>query len=384
VSGPGARADAPLVVRDLVKRFGETVALDGVSFEVRPGELFGLVGPDGAGKTTFFRIVTTLLLPDAGSATVLGLDVVRDLWAIRSRVGYMPGRFSLYPDLSVEENLRFFAAVFGTSLEESRSLIAPIYQQIERFHDRRAGALSGGMKQKLALCCALVHRPDILFLDEPTTGVDAVSRRELWDLLHGLRESGLPIVVATPYMDEASRCDRVALVQQGRVLAIDAPAAIGARFPHPLLAVRAHGARLALLGALRALPHAASVYPFGDEMHYADARADVSPDAIASEVRDALRAHGFADADVAPIRPGIEDAFMALMRSPSAREAACARVTRRRRTRARASPRSSCTISRAASATSPRWTRSPSRCARARCSASSARTGRGRRRRSRC
>src|SRR5690606_13427985 len=206
-------ADAPpLVVDGIARRFGETVALDGVSFAVRPAEIFGLVGPDGGGKTTLFRVLTTLLLPDAGTATVLGLDVVRDLWAIRARVGYMPGRFSLYPDLGVRENLDFFASVFGTTVAEGYSVIEPIYRQIEPFGDRRAGALSGGMKQKLALCCALVHRPEILFLDEPTTGVDAVSRREFWDLLHELRASGLTIVVATPYMDEADRCDRVALV----------------------------------------------------------------------------------------------------------------------------------------------------------------------------
>ena len=229
---------SPLVVQGLGKRFGATVALDDVTIDLQPAELFGLVGPDGGGKTTLFRILTTLLLPDSGSATVLGLDVVRDLWKIRSRVGYMPGRFSLYPDLSVKENLQFFASVFGTTLEEGYEIIAPIYRQIEPFRDRRAGALSGGMKQKLALSCALVHRPEILFLDEPTTGVDAVSRREFWDLLDALKSSGLPILVSTPYMDEAARCDRVALIQLGRILAIDEPARIGARFPRPLFAVR--------------------------------------------------------------------------------------------------------------------------------------------------
>ncbi|HEU4628600.1 MAG TPA: ABC transporter ATP-binding protein [Gemmatimonadaceae bacterium] len=308
-------AASPLVVDGVGKRFGETVALDGVSFELRPAELFGLVGPDGGGKTTLFRILTTLLVPDTGRATVLGLDVVRDLWAIRTRVGYMPGRFSLYPDLSVAENLSFFASVFGTSVEEGYATIAPIYGQIEPFRDRRAGALSGGMKQKLALSCALVHRPDILFLDEPTTGVDAVSRREFWDLLDTLRATGLPIVVATPYMDEAGRCDRVALMQQGRVLAIDAPAAIGARFPRPLLAVRVRD-RYGALQALRALPHAASVFPFGEELHYSDTRTAPAPAALAAEVRDYLRGRGFADAEVAPTQPGIEDAFMALMGAP--------------------------------------------------------------------
>jgi ABC-type multidrug transport system ATPase subunit len=302
-------------VRGLSKRFGDVVALDHVSFEVQRSEIFGLVGPDGGGKTTLFRILTTLLLADSGSATVLGFDVVRDMWAIRERVGYMPGRFSLYPDLGVEENLRFFASVFGTTLEEGYDIIAPIYSQIEPFRDRRAGALSGGMKQKLALSCALVHRPDILFLDEPTTGVDAVSRREFWDLLDSLRESGLPIVVSTPYMDEASRCDRVALIQQGRILAVDDPGAIGRRFPDLLFSVRGSD-RYAMLRALRDLPHAASVFPFGDELHYSDSRPGADADAVASEVQSILRERGFADAEVARIEPGIEDTFMALMGAP--------------------------------------------------------------------
>jgi ABC-type multidrug transport system ATPase subunit len=304
-------------VRGLSKRFGDVVALDHVSFEVQRSEIFGLVGPDGGGKTTLFRILTTLLLADSGSATVLGFDVVRDMWAIRERVGYMPGRFSLYPDLGVEGNLRFFASVFGTTLEEGYDIIAPIYSQIEPFRDRRAGALSGGMKQKLALSCALVHRPDILFLDEPTTGVDAVSRREFWDLLDSLRESGLPIVVSTPYMDEASRCDRVALIQQGRILAVDDPGAIGRRFPDLLFSVRGSD-RYAMLRALRDLPHAASVFPFGDELHYSDSRPGADADAVASEVQSILRGRGFADAEVARIEPGIEDTFMALMGAPEA------------------------------------------------------------------
>ena len=306
-------APLPLVVHGLGKRFGSTVALTGVTFEVQPAELFGLVGPDGGGKTTLFRILTTLLVPDEGTAAVLGLDVVRDLWAIRARVGYMPGRFSLYPDLSVEENLRFFASVFGTTLEAGYDIIAPIYRQIEPFRTRRAAALSGGMKQKLALSCALVHRPEILFLDEPTTGVDAVSRREFWDLLGELKASGLTIVVATPYMDEAARCDRVALVQEGRILAIDQPAAIGKRFAHPLFSVRGQR-RYAMLQALRDFPQAASVFPFGEELHYSDKRENASP----AEVSAFLRGRGFADAEVAAIEPGIEDTFMALMGAPPA------------------------------------------------------------------
>ncbi len=305
----------PLVIQGLGKNLGETAALAGISFDVRPAELFGLVGPDGGGKTTLFRILTTLLLPDRGTATVLGLDVVRDLWAIRARVGYMPGRFSLYPDLSVEENLGFFASVFGTSIAEGYDTIAPIYRQIEPFRERRAGALSGGMKQKLALCCALVHRPDILLLDEPTTGVDAVSRREFWDLLAGLKASGLPIVVATPYMDEADRCDRIALVQRGRILAIDAPAEIGGRFPHPLFAVRG-GARYAMLQALRGHPDAASVFPFGDELHYSDRRSGIPAATLARDIGSWLAVRGFAGAEVAEIAPGVEDTFMALMGAP--------------------------------------------------------------------
>jgi ABC-2 type transport system ATP-binding protein len=298
----------PIVVDGITKRFGGVVALDAVSLDVADGEIFGLVGPDGGGKTTLFRILTTLLIPDAGSASVLGLDAVRDMWSIRERVGYMPGRFSLYPDLSVEENLKFFASVFGTSVSEGYAIIEPIYRQIEPFRARRAGALSGGMKQKLALCCALVHRPQVLFLDEPTTGVDAVSRREFWDLLGDLKRSGLTILVATPYMDEAARCDRVALVQQGKILAIDAPANVGRRFPGPLFAVRGAD-RYKMLQALREYPSVRSASPFGSELHYADA----NPDASAEDIRAFLAGRGFASATVMPIQPGIEDTFMALM-----------------------------------------------------------------------
>ncbi len=304
-------------VRALSKAFGAVRALDGVSFSVAEGELFGLVGPDGAGKTTLFRILTTLLVPDAGGATVLGLDTVRDFWAIRTRVGYMPGTFSLYPDLSVAENLAFFAAVFGTTVERGYDLIAPVYRQIERFSDRRADALSGGMKQKLALSCALVHRPDILLLDEPTTGVDAVSRREFWDQLAALKASGLTIVVSTPYMDEALRCDRVALIQGGRILEIDPPLDIGRRYALPLLAVRG-ARRYELLLTLRHFPHAQSVYPFGEDMHYTDRRAGQRPDAIAAELLEYLAANGHPQSEARPIAAGIEDSFMALMATGAA------------------------------------------------------------------
>ena len=296
-------------VRALTKRFDTVVALDALSFDVARGELFGLVGPDGAGKSTLFRILTTLVLPDSGSATVLGFDVARDLWDIRSRVGYMPGGFALYPDLSVAENLQFFAAVFGTTVDEGYELIAPVYQHLEPFRDRRADALSGGMKQKLALSCALVHRPEILLLDEPTTGVDAVSRREFWDQLAALKASGLTIVISTPYMDEAMRCDRVALIHGGRVLDIDAPGAIGSRFERPLFAVRGAD-RYGMLKALREYPHAHSVYLFGDALHYTDERA-----AQIEELTAYLTSMGYPGARVEPIVAGIEDSFMTLMGS---------------------------------------------------------------------
>ena len=295
--------------RGLVRRFGDDAALREVSFEVRPGELYGVIGPDGAGKTTLFRILVTLLLPDAGSALVLGRDVVKDLWELRTRIGYMPGRFSLYPDLSVLENLTFFASLFDTTVAEARDTIAPIWVQLERFSARRAGALSGGMKQKLALCCALVHRPEILFLDEPTTGVDAVSRKEFWDLLARLRDSGLPIVVSTPYMDEAVRCDRVSLMQGGRLLVTDRPAAMGRAYPRPILGVRGPDT-LGLLGALRAFPPAAAVWPFGESLHYTDRRADVSNETVAAELDEQVRRAGLAGVSIVPTEAGIEDAFM--------------------------------------------------------------------------
>lgn len=306
---------AAVEIRSLSKSFGAVKALDQVSLEVNDGELFGLVGPDGAGKTTLFRILTTLLVPDAGSATVLGKDVVRDLWEIRSRVGYMPGGFSLYPDLTVAENLEFFAAVFGTTVERGYELIAPIYRQIEPFRERRADALSGGMKQKLALSCALVHRPDILLLDEPTTGVDAVSRREFWDQLSALRDSGLTIVVSTPYMDEALRCDRVALIHGGRILEIDPPRTIGQRYELPLVSVRGDN-RFQLLQALRDSPDAHAVYLFGDELHYTDRRAGIPADQAATEVREFLARRGYPDVRTRPIDAGIEDRFMELMGAP--------------------------------------------------------------------
>jgi ABC-type multidrug transport system ATPase subunit len=303
-----AATGAAVWARNLTKRFGDVVALDHVSFDVQPGELFGFIGPDGAGKTTLFRLLVTLFTPDEGESRVLGLDPVADLWALRRRVGYMPGRFSLYPDLTVSENLTFYASVFGTTVEAEMATIEPIWKQLAPFASRRADALSGGMKQKLALCCALVHAPDILFLDEPTTGVDAVSRKEFWDLLDRLRAGGLTIVVSTPYMDEASRCDRVALVQRGRILRIDTPQAVSASYPRPLLAVRGAD-RLGMLAALRAHPHAASAWPFGASLHFTDNRAGADADALADDLDLWLAAKGL-HAEVTAIAASIEDAFM--------------------------------------------------------------------------
>ncbi|HMF94788.1 MAG TPA: ABC transporter ATP-binding protein [Vicinamibacterales bacterium] len=309
------RATAAVVADAIEKRFGPTPALAGVSFTIHAGELFGFVGPDGGGKTTLFRILATVMLPTAGRAQVLGRDVVRDLWALRPRIGYMAGRFSLYPDLSVLENLRFFASVFGTTIDQARADIAPIYSQLEAFNDRRAGALSGGMKQKLALCCALVHRPEILFLDEPTTGVDAVSRREFWDLLGNLKKAGMTIVVSTPYMDEATRCDRVALIQRGRLLGTDTPQQIAASFDRPLLAVHAADRYRALL-ALRESPRTHSVYPFGESLHYADSSVDATADSVAADVTTYLVSRGFDGVRVEPATPTVEDAFIARMGAP--------------------------------------------------------------------
>lgn len=301
-----------ITVTNLSKRFGPVQALEAVQFRVDEGELFGFVGPDGAGKTTLFRILVTLLVPDTGNATVDGLDVVKDYRALRARLGYMPGRFSLYPDLSVEENLTFFASVFGTTVQANYDLIKDIYQQIEPFKNRRAGALSGGMKQKLALSCALIHRPRVLFLDEPTTGVDAVSRREFWEMLQRLKKGGLTIVVSTPYMDEAGQCDRVALIQDGRVLQIETPASIEAQYQRPLLAVKADQ-RYPLIQALRQYPHAHAVYAFGEYVHYTDAR----PTADVQALRAYLDTQSLTHVEIKPIPASIEDAFMELMHEPT-------------------------------------------------------------------
>jgi ABC-2 type transport system ATP-binding protein len=294
---------------NISKAYGTTPAVRDVSLTVEPGELFGLIGPDGAGKTTLFRVLATLLLADAGTATVAGHDVVRDFRAIRNVVGYMPGRFSLYQDLTVQENLEFFAAVFRTTVRDNYELVRDIYEQLAPFKDRRAGALSGGMKQKLALCCALIHKPEVLLLDEPTTGVDAVSRQEFWHMLGTLKARGITIVVSTPYMDEAARCERVALLQTGQVLRVETPAALRAAYPWPLYAVRA--ARMhPLLQDLRAYPAAHSCYAFGESAHLS--LADPDADA-AAHLTAYLTSKGHREVTVMPVPATIEDTFMDLL-----------------------------------------------------------------------
>jgi ABC-2 type transport system ATP-binding protein len=290
------------------KSYGDIKALQDITFEVKERELFGLIGPDGSGKTTLFRILTTLILPDSGRAEIDGLDTLHDFKKIRHTIGYMPGHFSLYSDLTIKENLEFFATVFGTTIEENYHLIRDVYIQIEPFKNRLAGRLSGGMKQKLALSCALIHEPKILILDEPTTGVDAVSRREFWELLKGLKEKGITILVSTPYMDEADLCDRVALIQNGSILSIDTPAGITGTFARKILAVRGNN-MYKLLKDLRKYASANTVFPFGHELHYTD--KNLNPDI--SAIHQFLELEGNEAVEVEQIKPGIEDVFMKLM-----------------------------------------------------------------------
>lgn len=297
-----------LSIHSISHTYDSTVALRDINLEVERGELFGLIGPDGAGKTTLMRILATLLIPSEGTATVNGLDVVGDFQTLRKQLGYMPGRFSLYQDLTVQENLTLFATLFGTTVEENYDLIRDIYQQIEPFKKRRAGALSGGMKQKLALSCALIHAPVVLLLDEPTTGVDAVSRQEFWDMLDRLKERGITIFVSTPYMDEASRCDRVALIQHSEIMQVDTPEGIVGGFERELLAVSGSNT-YQLLQDLRDFPQAHSVFPFGDSIHFTDQRSTAFP----NEIESYLTQRGHEGVAIERIRPNIEDQFMALM-----------------------------------------------------------------------
>jgi ABC-type multidrug transport system ATPase subunit len=299
-------------IRNLSKTFnaGKVRAVDSVSLEVSQGEIFGLIGPDGAGKTTLFRMLTTLLLPDGGSATVDRFDIVRDYKKIRNHVGYMPGRFSLYQDLTVEENLNFFATLFGTTIQENYHLIKDIYAQIEPFKTRRAGKLSGGMKQKLALSCALIHKPTVLFLDEPTTGVDPVSRKEFWEMLKRLREQNITIMVSTPYMDEAILCDRIGLFQEGKILAIDTPENIISQYPEKLFAVRS-AAMPRLLLDLRTYANTSGCFTFGEYLHLS--LKDDSENAVNS-LREYLRSKQHVDVMLLPIAPTIEDCFIGLLK----------------------------------------------------------------------
>jgi len=300
----GSLTDSAVLAEGLVKSYGKVKALGGVSLDVRHGETFGIIGPDGAGKTTLFRLLTSLLVPDEGSALVEGLDTVKDYREIRRIIGYMPGKFSLYQDLTVEENLTFFATLFGATIRENYRLVEDIYRQIEPFKDRTAGKLSGGMKQKLALCCALIHKPKVLFLDEPTTGVDPVSRKEFWDMLGRLKNDGITILVSTPYMDEAGRCDRIALMRSGKFLTVNSPEGIIAEFQDRLYSVRSDRMH-ALLGDLRAYTGTVRAFSFGDSVHLSTGgESDVE------NLKKFLRDRKHNNVTINEVRPSVEDCFM--------------------------------------------------------------------------
>ena len=296
-------------VDGITKRYGTLTALDGVSFDVARGEMFGLIGPDGAGKSSLYRILATLMHPDGGRASVCGLDTVRDYAALRNKIGYMPERFSLYQDLSVEENLKFFASLFGVSVRDNYDMIAPVFTQLEKFPNRKAGALSGGMKQKLALSCALIHRPEVLLLDEPTTGVDAVSRSEFWDMLSTLREKGITILASTSYMDEATRCDRIAMIDKGRILSVDTPANLVAGIGENLYNAVASD-MFALLTALREMPEVTDCYTFGATLHVVTGDG-FRPD----EAVRLLESKGLEDVKIYRAQGDIEDLFIKLTRN---------------------------------------------------------------------
>lgn len=296
-----------IIVQNISKSYNDIKAVENISFEVKEGELFGLIGPDGAGKTTIFRILTTLLLSNEGSATVANFDVVVDYKSIRNSVGYMPGKFSLYQDLTVEENLTFFATIFGTTIEENYDLIKDIYIQIEPFKKRRAGALSGGMKQKLALCCALIHKPKVLFLDEPTTGVDPVSRKEFWEMLKQLQKKGITILVSTPYMDEAAMCDRIALIQKGKILKIDSPENVTKKYDKIIYDIRAKDT-YQLIQDLKHYPSQYSVFAFGEYLHYIDKKQNFN----STELLTYLQNKNHTEIEIHISNPTIEDVFMDL------------------------------------------------------------------------
>jgi ABC-2 type transport system ATP-binding protein len=294
-------------VQNISKSYNKIKAVEAITFEVNQGEIFGLIGPDGAGKTTIFRILTTLLLANEGNATVAGFDVVTDYKSIRNCMGYMPGKFSLYQDLTVEENLIFFATLFGTTIQENYDLIKDIYIQIEPFKNRRAGALSGGMKQKLALCCALIHKPKVLFLDEPTTGVDPVSRKEFWQMLKRLQQKDITILVSTPYMDEATLCDRIALIQKGKILKIDSPSTIIEKYDKTIYDVRSKNTYQLLLD-LKNFNSQYSVYAFGESIHYVDKNEKFDH----NDLLKYLEEKNHVEIEIKIIEPSIEDVFMDL------------------------------------------------------------------------
>lgn len=292
---------------NIFKKYEQVSGVQGINIKVNSGELFGLIGPDGAGKTTLIRILTTLILPDEGSVTFAGKDVVEDYLYVRNNVGYMPGTFSLYQDLSVEENLHFFASSFDTTIKENYHLIEPIYVQLEPFKNRKAGALSGGMKQKLALCCALIHKPEVLVLDEPTTGVDSVSRKEFWAMLKELKEGGLTIFVSTPYMDEAAMCDRVALIQDGVIMDTDTPEAITQKFSDTLVALTGKY-KQTTIDLLRSLEQVKNAFPFGDSIHIT-----LAPSVSTKEIEHLLDENKVPYEKLEEIEAVIEDCFMDLM-----------------------------------------------------------------------
>ena len=294
-------------IENISKSYGKVQALDNLNIHVQKGQLYGLIGPDGAGKTTLFRILTSLLIPNSGTASLMGYDCVKDYKNIRNIVGYMPGNFSLYLDLSVEENLNFFATIFNTTIAENYHLIEDIYKMLEPFKHRRAGDLSGGMKQKLALSCALIHKPDVLLLDEPTTGVDPVSRKEFWEMLKKLQAGGLTTFVSTPFLDDAQLCDEVALIQNGKILSVDTPQNIANSFPYKLWKVVTHN-NYASLNALHNMPNAISSFAFGDSVHLA------TEDVISqSDINNHLQKANIQAETIEQIKASIEDTFMELM-----------------------------------------------------------------------
>jgi ABC-2 type transport system ATP-binding protein len=296
-------------IENLCKTFGQTKALQEINLEIQKGEVFGFIGPDGAGKTTLFRIIVTLLKPDKGTVSVLDFDSVKNYKEIRNIIGYMPGRFSLYHDLTVEENLEFYATIFNTSVQKNYHLIKDIYSHIEPYKKRLAGKLSGGMKQKLALSCAMIHKPELLVLDEPTTGVDAVSRKEFWEMLKKLKDQGITIIVSTPYMDEASICDRVALIQQGKILNTNTPEQIVNDFTHDLLSISSDDIYL-LLKTLRDYSETRSAFPFGQCVHYTEKGGLIKS---TENLKTYLENKGLREVKLEKISAGVEDCFMELM-----------------------------------------------------------------------